>query len=257
MKASPKGQEIVRHASLATISSRVLVGTLALVLVGMGTGCVDNGKSLVIAFNVAPDDSCKFTVQTGTQYIYYPSGELDVKASLVYWLTPQIENYLPSNLNTSEKDLNTMSVQVERAEVRYTWLVGRSIIESYPDLIAIESQDPFIAPISGVVSAADDTGEPGKMLTSIPLLSAQAGDSISQLGASDLFDDLYNVVLGARVRVYGHTLGGTPVRSGEFVYPLYFCSGCTVGYMCCAGTATETLAIFCIAGQDSHLPCSC
>jgi hypothetical protein len=230
------------------------VGTLVLLLVGLGNGCVDNDKSLVIVYNVAPSSQCQFEVQTGTTVIYIPYGVLDLTANHIYMLTPQIENFMPNSTNKTEKDINTLDVQVQRAEITYRWLVGRDIASTYDGLADLETQDPFVAPISGVVSAADSSGEPGKMVTILPLFSSQVQQSLSHLSA----DDAADVVLGVRVRVFGQTTGGSPIKSNEFIYPLRFCTGCTIKQVCCAGTTNEKEEVFCIPGQhDSSLGCSC
>ncbi len=237
------------------------VGTLALILVGMELSCVNNDASVAIVFNVAPDTSCKWSVQTGTTYIFVPSGLLDLSTRDVYWFFPQIENNMPSNLITSstgtssESQLDTLAVQIEKAEVTYSWSPpGSSIIAADPILTSIEKQDPFIAPLSGVISSADTSGTPGMMVTSMPLFSSVVGD----LFRTELTtDDMQIVSLEAHVTIYGHTLGGVSVKSNEFVYPVRFCLGCTVGLMCCPAATTPTAANFCISGQDSPQPCSC
>ncbi len=230
----------------------VVAGTLVLVLAALGPGCVDNDKSLQIVFNVAPNAQCQFVVQTGASVIYIPYGVLDLAVDHIYMLTPQIENNMPFNSNAAEKDINALDVQIQRAEITYRWPVGGDIIATYPNLMDLEKQDPFIAPISGTVSAADTSGQPGKMVTEFPLFSSQTQLDLSGLTAADA----PNVVLGARVKIFGQTLGGSPIQSNEFIYPIHFCRGCAANLICCAGTTTAKPQIFCIEGQDSGVPCS-
>jgi hypothetical protein len=235
-------------------SKWVVLGTLVLVLTGLANGCVDNDRSLMIVFNVGPTEDCEYKVQeSGTSQIYVPTGFLDLSLNNVYWLEPQIENYMPNNYNMGTKDLNSMTVQLEGAEVTYTWLAGRDIIEAYPTLLALENADPYIYYFNSVVSASSQS-EPGKTLAEIGLFSGEVGDLIAtNMGSSA---DLRQVALGARVRVFGHTLGGTSVRSNEFVYPVYFCYQC-INIYCCPGTTDLTLREFCILGQPYHKTCSC
>jgi hypothetical protein len=71
----------------------------------------------------------------------------------------------------------------------------------------------------------------------------------------------------AKIKVFGETLGGQKVESGEYLYPIQICRGClvnypastntgTVGSFSCVAPAQATESSVCQPGQDQVVPCT-
>ncbi len=230
-----------------------LVSLLAAALLAGTPGCIDNAKSLVIVAAVplvASEDSCAAQVQDEESFLYQPSGLLDLNypgfgGQPRYFLHVQVHNYMLNNSSDENQTINANDVQLESFEVRFKWLMGRELLEdaaTFPagqGLLLIEDQKVEI-PTSGIVGAAADTGSPGQTIAQVLAIPpALVGSTLTTMTESYV-DSL---VLGARIKVIGKTLGGSRIESNEFVYPIYFCWGC---HQCPSGMTYAA----CLGGQD-------
>ena len=124
---------------------------------------------------------------------------------------------------------------------------------------------PFTVPGSGFIDPA--TGAtPSYGLTEAILIGSAYGNFLVQEGV--LRRDFAVRRFTSVVKVIGKTLGGTPVESGEWRYPLTVCYGCLVSFPpeasdpkltrpncdLPAGTGT-TVAAPCVLGQDDGVDC--
>jgi hypothetical protein len=226
-----------------------LTARLAIVLVMMSAGCVDNDKSLVIQFVSVPEDECGFSVQSGGSYSYRATGLLDVGygASPSYVVGIQVHNYLVSNMDENSQTLDAFTIQVEKAEIKYEWLVGRGIVEqNYPGLLVLESQT-HVAPLSGSISAAGGFDKPGRLTTVYAAIPYSIGETLVGVNAQDAL----NIVLGVKMKIFGTTVGGSSIYSNEFVFPVQFCNGCLIK-TCADGSPAKS----CFPGQDRVGTCS-
>ncbi len=213
-------------------------------------GCIDNDKSLVIMYNVVPDDEC--ISQIDPEYIR-TRGFLDIShpwfgapPEPIYYFFPQIHNFMPTNLSTCNYELDAMAIQLKKATVSYRWLIGRDALESLglTNLLALEDGE-FDIWLSGIVEAADTGGSPGQFVTHLRLIPPEVGTLLVDLG-----DEAENYVLGVHITIKGTTLGGVDIQSNEFVYPIEFCSGCLTR------TCPDGSYPACNPGQDSN-PLEC
>jgi hypothetical protein len=232
---------IVRRVVLALVAAVVLTGFI---------GCIDNDKSLVVMYNVVPDESCIH--QIDPEYVR-TRGFLDlnhpaygVPAEPIYYFFPQIHNLMPTNLSTCNCELDAMAIQLKKATISYEWLIGRDSLGTlgHSNLLTLED-GTFDIYLSGVVSAASSSGDPGQFVTHLRLIPPDVGTQLTALST-----DAEEFVLGVHVTIKGATLGGLDIESNEFVYPIEFCWGC-LSYACPDGTYPS-----CNPGQDSN-PLEC
>jgi hypothetical protein len=222
---------------------------LALIAVAMAVsfvGCIDNDKSLVIMYNVVPDDSCIYEIDPS--YIR-TRGFLDLNHPAygtppepTYYFFPQVHNYMPTNLSTANGELDSMAIQLKKATISYAWLIGRDSLAplGHTNLLALENGTLDIY-LSGVVEPASTSGDPGQFVTHLRLIPPDVGTQLAALST-----DAEEFVLGVHVTIKGTTLGGVDIQSNEFVYPIEFCWGC-LSYTCPDGTYPS-----CNPGQDAN-----
>ena len=142
----------------------VYVAALVVVVMGTGMGCADNDKSVVILFNIAPTDECTVTVQkSGSDAVFYSQGLFDLKIASQYIMHLQIENYMPNNYNKSAGDLDSMAVQIEYAEITYSWVGGKNIIGDWDEI-----NEKFIPENNEIIDELID--EHWKMHPELPLI---------------------------------------------------------------------------------------
>ena len=86
-----------------------LIPVVALLAV-LATACSNSDKTLFIEFAVALDDKCEASIQTSEPYEHLNYGTLDLGQPYfnnepVYYLYPQIHNYVVSDLNNRDHRL--------------------------------------------------------------------------------------------------------------------------------------------------------
>jgi hypothetical protein len=239
----------------------VAMGIIFVTATCLFTGCIDNDQSLTIVGVVAPTAGCTWQIDPDQ---WWARGTLDLafwsEQNLVenptYVLLPQIHNNMPNNSDCTNKQLNTMSVRLEKATITFEWLYGRDEVGT---LQALEEMEETIYLAGTVDAAADEGGDSGKMVIGMEAIPYQVGGMLTSLGE----DTAKGVVLGLGIEVHGTTLGGSEMSSNKFVFPVYMCWGClavnpaTYGYTCCSD-APDQYYPSCIPGQDEiFLPCSC
>jgi len=204
------------------------------VLLGLFAGCVDNDKSLVIAFAAPLDEDCSPSVQDSDNFNYVPYGLLDLTHPSFgghpeYYMYPQVHNYLYPTSNPDIGQMEANDIQMRKGVVTYEWLQGRAVVEgnaSTASLMLLEDDlVEVVTNLSSAVVGAGDGDEPGQMVNMVRLVTRQVGGQLILLtNLADL--ELDKVVLGAHVRLVGETLGGRTVTSNDFVFPIEFCVGC-------------------------------
>lgn len=186
---------------MSSFVPRTLLATTAaaaLGLVGL-PGCADNHSTLFVVGALQRPDDC-------SGYIYDPgqprigSGLLDRRLRAVYEAGLLIGNQLVAQGNNDQVRTETSRVVLQGAEVRLTRAETG------------EQVDHYTTTISGTVDPSPSTnpGYFGAQVMLIPNLDLQPGEYLS------------------KVRVFGETLGGLEVESGEFVFPIRVCDGCSL-----------------------------
>jgi hypothetical protein len=207
-------------------------------------------KELAIICHTAPDENCN--IQIDSEHCL-AKGVLDLNhpgfyGEPVYYIFPQVHNYMP----TGNGDIDPMAVQLIKASISYEWLAGRDSLTTlgHDDLLALE-EGQFDIYLSGVISAADSSGNPGMLVTHLRIIPPDVGVQLTALGENA--DDF---VLGAHVTISGTSLGGVDKKTNDFVHPIELCWGC-LNEVCCADLSPYYPA--CQPGQDDNslLPCEC
>ncbi len=248
---------------------RLISTSMAMFLAAsMAGGCVDNYISHMIAYNLAPDDSCDYAqAKPGDEITFFGQGKLDLtylQAKLdeddpdeflykmpLYVMNLQVYNYILNNAREDTAKTNSMDVRLERIKMSYTWIAGRELLVGDEFALALESS-PHEEYMAGLISAAGALDDPGSMLLPpISVIPYLLGSRLS--GLATLTDDVLNqVVLRVGVKLIGRTLGGTRVETDEFQYPITFCSDCLGLSQCVAATQAGTAQWSCTPGQDSY-----
>lgn len=212
------------------------------------SSCADNDTSLYVAAVLAPQaPACTFTADpSATQLL---RGTLDVALNRSYSAVLLVANQLAPRGDKAQLRAETQGVELRGAEVRLTDAKGTVIEE-------------FSTPTGGFV--APNTGETaGYGVTSVTLVPPDRGDrlleSVSRDGARSVI---------ANVRVFGDTLGGIEVTSGEFSFVIRVCAGCLIDFPPdaleapavgqpeeCIGPAEDVKAEQCVFGQDARVDC--
>jgi hypothetical protein len=205
---------------------------------------------VVILCHTAMDAQCNIQVDSES---CAAKGVLDLNhpgffGEPVYIIFPQILNYLPA----AGGDVDPMALQLIKASISYEWLVGRDSLAplGHQTLLALE-EGGFDMYLSGVVSAADGSGNPGRMVTHLRVIPPDVGVQLTALG-----EDANDLVLGMHVTIEGTTLGGVDKQTNEFLHPIELCWGC-LDEVCCTGLYEYYPS--CHPGQDNNslLPCDC
>lgn len=227
------------------------MGKGLLVLVSLAAakllGCNEDGTSLVARHVGVPDErTCIFEPDpSGT---FRNRGLLDVALSPVYLAHVLLANQLTPRGDKENLRTETSNIILEGAVVELEDTAGALLIE-------------FTVPTSGFIeaSAGETSGFGGALVTLIP---EEHGSQLSrELGTGDAVTRI------AKLRVFGHTVGGHSVESTELAFPILVCSGCTVDYSpatqvvgtgaweCVATEGGDLGEAPCLAGQDEITDC--
>ena len=118
----------------------------------------------------------------------------------------------------------------------------RNDYSSTPSLLNLNAQNTVpVAGIAVTTAAPDETQD-------VELVSP----ALAQMLAANLSGTSQQVVLG--VKLYGHTLDGAAVDTGEYYFPLNVCDGC-LPLPACTGTAVDTATNCFGPSQDSPDVC--
>jgi len=220
-----------------------------------GQGCADSESMIFIRqVNVpVPGGATGCTVTADPAALTMPQGSLDVAFRLHYDAALLVGNQLVNRGSREQLRTETASVQIEGAEVRLE------------DASGARAWGPFTVPATGYIDPAVGS-TPSFGLAEVVLLGPDFGAQMSaQLAGSPGLVKRYTSV----VKVFGHTLGGTPVDTGEWHFPISICYGCLISYPSAAndpklspqpncdlpvGTGT-TLPETCTPGQDETVDC--
>lgn len=172
--------------------------------------CVDNESSLYIQGVLAPAaGDCSFTPSAAATL--FLRGRLDVAFKNEYKAALLVGSQITTRVNRNELRTETSKVRLEGVEVS---LVDSADAEIVP---------AFTVPVAGFIEAAQTVASFGAV--EALLVPEKAGQKLTTLLNGDK-TAVKRVI--AKARVYGHTLGGVDVQSGEFQWPIDVCYGCSI-----------------------------
>lgn len=181
------------------------------------SGCAYNEASIYVrAAMVIPADTCAISPDPAA--LQLSSGVLDVSFGGSYSAALLVANQLVRTGDPDRLRIETSKLQIYGADV--------TVLNSDDSGVTRSNGQPakFFTPTSGFADAS--TGlTVGLGLANVTLIDAALG--------RDLKQEITNTGVGqdvvAQVVVYGRTLGGLEVRSGEWPFPIHVCLGCLCG----------------------------
>ncbi len=217
--------------------SRLPLAALVAVLASSTTACVDNESSLFIrgVLSVESGD-CSANADPGATL--QANGILDTALTSTYIGALLVGNQLVARGSPTQLRTETARVALRGAEVRVA-STTQALLKSF----SVDGTG-FVDPASGTAP-----GYGVFFATLIPNL-----------------EDIDRDTVIVNVRVYGRTLGGREVESGELAYPIQLCSQCLISFppeadnpstpeYDCLNPAADDLDEPCYFGQDETVDC--
>lgn len=235
------------------IVGQALAVTVTAVLAGAAMpACADNDESVFVQHVLAPPQNrqngvCIYTPDP--QAAFQSEGELDVGVRDDYRGIILYGNQMIQRGDPLQTRSESSRFHLDGAVVRVSETNGNIIHE-------------FTSTTSGMAQPQNNN-VPGFAVAGITMIDAVASGIIRT-------GQLPRVVV-ATIRIFGRTLGGTEVESGDFSFPIRVCNGCLVDYSTGGDPATAdplncslstpaaggstTVPNPCTAGQDEATPC--
>lgn len=211
---------------------RTLLASAALLTLGLvgASGCADNRSTLYVVGVLAPPtgSDCGVAYDPGQPRI--GRGTMDVFFTDQYSPHLLVGNQMVPQGNNDQLRSETSRIDLREAVVSLS-RPGQGTFEEFTTNIS-GSANPAPSPAPGYAGAE---------VTLVP-----AG---------------LNLALGeylATVRIFGETLGGQDVETGEFKFPFIVCNGCTISGLNRDGICTSvgTPDRPCTPGEDSPYDCA-
>jgi hypothetical protein len=217
-----------------------------------GPGCADSESMLFIRQAQARvAGSC--TVDTSPSSLVLLRGSLDLAFQRQYQAALLVGNQLVPRGNSAQLRTETARIQIQGAIVRAEDSSGAVV------------WGPATVPGSGFIDPASGS-DPNFGVINTVLLGSDLGTSlVGQLMADRSLVRYFTSV----ARVFGRTLGGMTVESGEWRFPINVCYGCSIVFPPDASdpkvmpvpncdlpaTTGSTVTHPCIVGQDEAVDC--
>ncbi len=218
-------------------------------------GCADNRSSLFIRQVQAPDEAddgtCSYTADPGVEALAV--GVMDLMFTTQYRAGLLVGNQLVTRGSTEKSAAETARVELRGAEVNIETGTGE-VIRSY----TVEA--------SGFADASQG-GTPGWGVVQAVLVDTAAAEQIRSKLAGGGVRSKGIARLVSVVKVFGRSLGGQDLESGEFRFPVEVCYGCLVTFPleandktlgapnCKGGAEAEQPKTSCQVGQDGPVDC--
>jgi len=228
--------------------------TLSVVAGAMAVGasaCADNESSIFIRQVLVPSGSdCTYSADPGGAALAL--GVMDLAFTREYWAGLLVGNQLVARGASDQLRTETARFRAEGAEVEIETTSG--------DLV-----QSFTVPVSGFADPSGGT-EPGWGVVHAVLIDGTTGQSLAAGFAEGERSPVVGRVVVV-VKVFGRTLGGREVESGEFRFPISVCYGCLVSFPPdatdpdlptpnCANVGTGSSGeVPCYVGQDEPIDC--
>jgi hypothetical protein len=229
--------------------------------------CAKNDESIYIAGVLAPSQTrqnggCTYT-NDPTQPRLFDS-VLDVGIRDDYLAVLIIANDMIPRGDPNAPRAESNRIHINGAVIRVTAPGGGDLVPSYTTFS------------SGDVLDTQNNGNPGFQSVGVPIIDGNTANAFRTPGAIDpnfavaTADHVTQKEVLVIIRVFGKTLGGLDVESGEFQHVLKVCNGCLVNYA--AGndpvqmpqpnclkpvdpTQTSSTTLPCFVGQDEPVDC--
>lgn len=225
---------------------RRLLVLAALAVAGTGaSSCADNESQIFVRGVIVPD-STTCTLKADPTGSLFLSGVLDVALRDEYRAGLLVGNQLVERGNSDQLRTETDRVVLRGAEV-----------ELYNQDETLRSA--FSVPGTGFVDPGTGS-DPGYGVIGVTLVPASEAAKFQQAFGDDRTAD---ATITAAVRVFGDTLGGLEVESGQLGFPIIVCNGCLVSYVgldpltnrCVTTAEFEPDEVPCLIGQDQVVDC--
>ena len=228
---------MLRITRTALLSTFLLAASLS--------GCADNESTLFIEGVLAlPSSDCVARPDADAEFI--SRGVLDVYFAAGYVAAVQVGNQLTQQGNREKLRTETSRIHLEGAKGTVFDVNG--------------GEHEFEAIATGFVHPAAGT-EPGLSAIFVNLVNTETMGALQGTGSGDM---------AVRFRIFGTTLGGQDIESGEYDYPITVCNGCLVDYpaealdpasppntyLCGASGDSAQGEKICFYGQDQRFSCS-
>jgi hypothetical protein len=215
------------------------------------SACSDNDSTLYIQGVLAADaPACEFSSDPGAKTLLH--GALDLAFRSKYEGVVLVANQLAPRGDKKQLRTETSGLQIRGAEVVLTTSTG-SVLDSF-------------STNGGGFVGASRSETPGYGLAEVTMIPASRGSALAEELSKDR--NLRRTLV-ARIRVFGDTLGGVEVTSGDFTYPIDVCWGCLVEYpleavvaagdgtggLVCGDALDGATASQCVRGQDAPIDC--
>jgi hypothetical protein len=239
------------------IRRAVVLGVVASAAGLVASACADNEQSLFIRqVQAGSSGQCAYTADPSG--IALGQGVLDLMITSRYRAALLVGNQLVERGSPDQARAETSRVQMHEAEVRV----------ELPDGTEIKS---FTIPGNGFVDPSNGA-QPGWGLFLTELIDWTTAKRLRELLGAEPPPDQRLSTIGrvvAVVKVYGKTLGGRELETGEFRFPIEVCYGCSVSFPpdrtlqgaglpepnCGDCGDTSSLSAPCVPGQDEAVDC--
>ncbi len=222
--------------------------------------CAENNQTIFIR-QIQALAAPECTVTSDATAFTTPTGFVDVGIATNYVIHPLVGNQLLARGDPRQARSEPNRVQLEGAEIE--------LVDPSGSTIAVGTlANPYSVIATGTIdpTASSDAAYGVTQVEAIPPVFMQALRARLAAGGIGKTETIH-----ARVKVFGHTLGGTEVETGVFTYPITACYGCGVsvpaeavdpkisGRNCKGTSATSTSGsaqkTICYTGQDAFTDC--
>ena len=232
----------------------VFVGIAACALT---PACAKNDESIYIAAVLAPaatrtNGACQWTNDPTQTRLFNSLFDVGVRDD--YEAVLLIANQMIPRQDPAAPRVESNAIHIDGAVIRVTDPNGNDVVPSFTSFT------------SGAVALTQNNGNPGYLSVGVPIID---GNTAANLRTQVPQDRVTQKEFLVQIRVFGKTLGGVDVESGEYQQPLKVCNGCLVSF---AGAddpnpmlpqpnclkpldSTATTSLPCFNGQDEVALC--
>jgi hypothetical protein len=232
---------------MPSFSKSMAVGTLLACAAFSTVSCAENESSLfVIGVYALSRTQC--VADPSSSAVLLPSGVLDLQLTSGYNAALLVGSHLTERGSRENLRTETSRLSIEGAHITLYSTTGTEIVR--PDVAA-----------TGLVNPASGT-DPGLATVFAQLIRPADVPALGPAGQAIV-----------RIRIFGTTLGGQEIESGDYDFPIQICDGCLIAYppesfdpatpqgkdyLCspAADAMSESTTQICSLGQDDVVPCS-
>jgi hypothetical protein len=235
------------------LTGRWLQGAAALAAITIvGGGCTDNESTLFVRqVQARVAGSCP--VDNSPTALSLGRGYLDLAFQQQYRASLLVGNQLVPRGNSAQLRTETARIELQGVIVRVEDTSGAVV------------WGPVTVPGTGLVDPSNGSNPSFGLIDTVLLGSELGGSLVTQLAGNRNLVRYFTSI----ARVFGRTLGGQTVESGDWQYPINVCYGCLVTFPpeandpkvmptpnCDLASATGSNVIRpCIVGQDDTIDC--